>query len=141
MQIYSARTLAKRREALANSLPEDKQYKSEIEQQSVCAITGITVNLELDHVMPLAAGNWGNSKGNLMKLYQPLNSSKNDSNIFQWMEQMEQERLNYLLPEGLEMTVEQFKQKVLEALTVKADELGLTLEQYKQKYNEEYRRS
>ena len=36
------------------------------------------------------------------------------------------------------MTIEEFKEKLLLALTAKAEELDLSLEQYKQKYNEEY---
>lgn len=140
LQMYSVKALAKRREALAKSLPEDKQYMKEIDQQEYCCITGVSSNLEVDHVMPLSKGYWGNSRGNLMKLYQPLNSSKHDSNVFNWIEQMEQERLNYLLPEGIEMTVDQFRHKVIEVLRLKAEEKGLTFEQFKQKYEQEYNR-
>lgn len=53
---------------------------------------------------------------------------------------MEQERLDYLLPESVSLTIAEYKEKMLQVLTVKAEELGLTLEQYKQKYNDEYYR-
>lgn len=139
--IYSARTLAKRQQALSECLPENKQYMKEVEQIKHCEITGVTVTVETDHIMPISKGRWGNTEGNLLRLYQPLNSSKGNANVFDWIDQMEQERLNYLLPKGIEMTTEQFRQKVLNVLAVKAEEKGLTLEQYKQEYIEEYGRS
>lgn len=113
-------------------------YIEQIHQVKKCVITGVTEELALDHVMPIAVGYWGNSKGNLMWLYSRLNTSKGSANVFQWMEEMEQERLDYLLPESVTMTIEEFKEKLLLALTAKAEELDLSLEQYKQKYNEEY---
>lgn len=75
-----------------------------------------------------------------MWLYGSLNTSKSSSNVFDWLEDMEQERLDYLLPESVTMTIEGFKEKLLIALTAKAAELGMTLEQYKQKYTDEYYR-
>lgn len=136
--LYYSRHAEKRQQSLEQSLPEDKQYIEQIHQVKKCVITGVTEELALDHVMPIAVGYWGNSKGNLMWLYSRLNTSKGSANVFQWMEEMEQERLDYLLPESVTMTIEEFKEKLLLALTAKAEELDLSLEQYKQKYNEEY---
>lgn len=140
LAVYSARHLKKRQEAMASCMQDDTAYKKQVTQLAYCEITGATVNLELDHIMPVTRGRWGNTRGNLLRLYHTLNSSKSDSNVFDWLEQMEQERLDYLLPDGIQMTVEQFRQRFTEVLTSKAVEKGLSLEQYKLHYNKEYRR-
>lgn len=137
---YVSKQNIKRQESLKQCLPDDPSYIEEISADKKCAITGVTEGIELDHVMPLAAGNWGNSIGNLMWLYGSLNTSKSSSNVFDWLEDMEQERLDYLLPGSVSLTIAEFKEKMLQVLTVKAEELGMTLEQYKQKYNDEYYR-
>lgn len=133
----TVRTARKRREILKHCLPNDPQYMAEITSESACVITGNTVNTELDHVMPLMCGNWGNSKGNLLWLTKSLNTSKGTKNVFEWADSLEQETLDYLLGYHMELTV--FKFRLMKALAVKAGELGLTLEQYQQKYYREYK--
>lgn len=133
-----ARNHRKRQEAMERCYPDDTEYLETVNQQKVCVITGLTEGIALDHVLPVTKGRWGNNRGNLLWLSEPLNTSKHNRSVFDWAESMEQERLDYLLPEGIQMSVEEFQQKMTLALTVKAGELGLTLEQYKQKYNEEY---
>lgn len=112
----------------------------EINSDKTCVITGVATDTTLDHVMPVIVGRWGNSKGNLMWLYKSLNISKGSNNVFEWIADMEQERLDYLLPESVSMTTTEFQMKMTGALAVKANELGITFEEFKQKYNEEYYR-
>ena len=138
--VYYSRKAERRQLALQNSLPDDKEYLTAFNSDKTCVLTGVSVDTALDHVMPVAVGTWGNTKGNLMWLYSRLNNSKGSANVFEWAADMEQERLDYLLPESVTMTTEEFRGKVAAALTVKAEELGLTFEQFKQKYNEEYYR-
>lgn len=135
---HVVRNQQKRKEALARCYPDDVDYLKRVQEQKVCVVTGLTEGIELDHVLPIKQGRWGNTIGNLMWLSEQLNISKGSKNVFEWSESMEQERLDYLLPEGMQMTVEEFQHKMTLALTVKAEELGLSLDQYKQKYNEEY---
>lgn len=136
---YAARQKKRTEEISKNLLPDDKEYMQLIdEQEHCCQITGATDDIQLDHILPLVKGNWGNTKGNLMYLSAPLNRSKNSSNVFDWLEQMDQERLDYLLPEDCKMTVEQFRQKYLEVLERKAAEKGLSLTEYREGYGKEY---
>lgn len=123
---------------MANCLPDQPEYMTTISKLTYCEITGETERLELDHIMPVTKGNWGNTASNLMKLSQSLNSSKGNKNIFDWLHDMEQERLDYLLDQH--MTVEQFRQKFEQVLTVKASEKGLSFTEYKEQYIEEYNR-
>lgn len=132
----SAKSVYRRQQALSNCNKPDPEYVNSIKQHKVCDVTGDTVQVEMDHILPVTKGRWGSNKGNLMQLSRPLNISKGNKNVFEWVDSMEQERLDYLV-KG-KMTVEQFQSKMYQALTVKAAEMGLTLEQYKQEYNEEY---
>lgn len=135
---YSRKQQERLRQAVSRLYPDDKAYQSFIsEQQHVCPVTGST-DVELDHVMPISRGNWGNTRGNLMYLHKPLNTSKSNKNVFNWLNEMEQQTLDYLLPKGKQMTVEEFRQKYLEVLQKKAAEKEMTLEQYEQQYNEDY---
>lgn len=137
-QSYTARSQAKRQLALANCLPDNTDYLQQVTATNYCEITGVTTELELDHIMPITKGNWGNTEGNLMKLSQSLNSSKGNKNVFSWIAEMEQERLEYLIDES--WTVEQFGHKFEQVLTVKAAEKGLSFTEYKEQYEEEYGR-
>lgn len=119
-------------------VPPDNAYLAVINQDKTCVVTGATVNTELDHIMPVSRGTWGSNKGNLLWLSHGLNVSKGNNNVFTWMADMQQERLDYLVPEGTTCTLDHFHEQMTVALTSKAAELGLTLEQYKQKYNEDY---
>lgn len=51
-----------------------------------CALTGESVNLHADHVIPLAVGHVGTTYGNMIPLSAKLNTSKNASHIFEWFE-------------------------------------------------------
>src|SRR5690625_638161 len=48
-----------------------------------CALTGSEYNLSVDHVIPISKGG-GTVEGNLICIRRDLNSSKNNSNIFDW---------------------------------------------------------
>lgn len=134
----AAKSITRRRKALSNCNKPDKQYVESIQQHKACVLTGTTVDAELDHIMPITKGRWGSNKGNLMYLSQSLNISKGNKNVFEWIDSMEQERLDYLVEGG--MTVAEFQAKMYQVLTVKATEMELSLEQYKQEYIEEYYR-
>lgn len=136
----SQRKTSLRRKQVLAGIPDDKQYMSQLLEDRKCVITGVTEKVALDHIMPVSVGNWGNRKGNLQWMYERLNISKGSKDIFDWVDSMEQERLDYLLPEHVGLTIAEFKQRVYQSLTVKAAEIGLTFEQYKQKYLEEYYR-
>jgi hypothetical protein len=51
-----------------------------------CALTGDTLNVHLDHVIPVSIGHGGTTIGNVIPLRGDLNSSKNNANIFEWFE-------------------------------------------------------
>lgn len=140
VSLYFSRNSGKRQEYLRNCFTDDTAYMEEITVDKSCAITGLTEDIALDHVMPVAVGRWGNTRGNLLWLTRKLNISKHSRNVFEWAEEMEQERLDYLLPETVNMTVGEFKKRLYEALTDKAAELDMTLETYKQEYDKEYYR-
>lgn len=49
-----------------------------------CALTGESADIHWDHLIPIASGKGGTTKGNMIPLKSVLNLSKNDSNIFEW---------------------------------------------------------
>lgn len=138
LAITVVRNHKKRRQAMQRCLPDDPEYLKEMAEVTECIITGETVNTELDHVMPISVGTWGNNKGNLIRLSKQFNLSKGNKNVFYWIDSMEQIRLDYLLPEGTTMAVHKFQQVMYHELTLKAAEIGLSLEEYREKYNEDY---
>jgi 5-methylcytosine-specific restriction endonuclease McrA len=86
-----------------------------------CVLTGSSGKLHLDHVIPLAVGHGGTTYGNMVPLRADLNSSKNDSNIFEWFEanrqrfELSQERFDNLiawLASANAMTVEEYRDYV-----------------------------
>lgn len=52
-----------------------------------CALTGKDVPIHFDHVIPVAIGHGGTVKGNMLPIWQRINSSKSDRNIFEWYEE------------------------------------------------------
>jgi hypothetical protein len=51
-----------------------------------CALTRHKSNVHLDHVIPVSIGHGGTTIGNVIPLRGDLNSSKNNSNIFEWFD-------------------------------------------------------
>lgn len=136
--VYHKRRELKRQRCMELCFPDDQQYLIEVIRQKQCAITGLTENLTVDHIMPVTQGRWGNTAGNLMPLYAPLNQSKGNKNVFEWAEQITQGNLDILLPESMNWSVEYFREQLMNALTDKAAEKGLTLKQYRSEYYKEY---
>lgn len=68
-----------------------------------CALTGASVDIHWDHVVPLATDQCGTTVGNMIPLRKDLNQSKNDANIYEWFEahknrlNLSQERFDRLI--------------------------------------------
>jgi len=124
-----------RRRARKNALPDDFT----IEQQNEvlahfnhsCVLTGESINRSWDHALPIASGHGGTTYGNMYPLRGDLNSSKNDSNLFEWFEsnrqrfKLSQERFDELvkyLADVNEMTVEGYTEYYYECFEDKAKE-------------------
>lgn len=67
-----------------------------------CALTGES-DFHFDHVIPLATGHGGTTKGNMIPLRSDLNVSKSNNNIFEWFEanrqrfELSREKFNQLI--------------------------------------------
>lgn len=110
-----------RRRARKNALPDDFTFEQQNEVLShfnnCCALTGEQANRTWDHAIPIASGHGGTTYGNMYPLRGDLNSSKNDSNLFEWFEsnrqrfKLSQERFDTLvkyLADINGMTVEEY---------------------------------
>ncbi|MCR8843097.1 HNH endonuclease [Paenibacillus sp. SC116] len=88
--IPKSRVNAKRRNArkaaLVNDFSEDQHKELLARFGNKCALTGKEVNLQIDHVIPLAIGHGGTTLGNMLPIWQRINSSKGPRNIFEWYE-------------------------------------------------------
>ena len=138
VHLYAARHAERRKEALMRCYPDDKEYMKLINSEPKCVITGTTDGISLDHILPVTRGRWGNNRGNLMWLSELLNISKGSKNVFEWMDSMEQEILDALLPEGHQMPVEEFRLRLTVALSQKAAEMDLSLAEYEELYHSDY---
>lgn len=77
---------ANRRARLLN-LPNTftlKEKRATLRHFGGCALTSGPYDLHWDHVIPIAVGHAGTTKGNMLPLRSYLNTSKNDRNIFDW---------------------------------------------------------
>lgn len=75
-----------RMNALVNDFTDDDRTNLLEKFGGKCALTGKDVPIQLDHVIPIAIGHGGTTKGNMLPIWQRINSSKNDRNIFEWYE-------------------------------------------------------
>ena len=107
-----------RKQSLPNDLTLEQQNAIMTQFNNACALTGETSNLHIDHVIPLATGHGGTTYGNMIPLRGDLNSSKHDSNLFEWFESnrqrfnLSQAKFNALvkyLADVNEMTVKEYK--------------------------------
>jgi hypothetical protein len=98
-----------------------KQQESVFEFFKGCALTGETIDCHWDHVIPLSIGHGGTTFGNMIPLKANLNTSKRDSNIFEWFNvnrqrfELSQERFDKLiawLASANAMTVEEYRDYV-----------------------------
>jgi hypothetical protein len=115
-----------RRRARKASLPDDftvEQMEETLEYFGGCALTGSKSDIQWDHVIPLATGNGGTLRGNMIPLRGNLNTSKYASNIFEWfeanrqrfnLEQWRFDRLIEWLGKANGMTVEEYRDYVYE---------------------------
>lgn len=126
----------KRRIERVNAGDTDTQYLTRfLAQKSICPITGYSP-AHVEHIMPVSKGDWGNTSKNLMYLHPKLNISKNDKNVFDWLDSITEDKLFYLT--GEKWSVGVFKQKYLEVLSIIAKEQGLNLQEYKEAYYKDY---
>jgi hypothetical protein len=118
-----------RRRARKLSLPDD--FNSHHMEEALayfggCSLTGVSDEIHWDHAIPLATGNGGTTKENMIPLRGDLNQSKKDSNIFEWfisnhkrfeLEQWRFDRLIEWLSKANGMTVEEYRDYVYECHT------------------------
>lgn len=83
-----------------------------------CAFTGKDVDIHLDHVIPVAWEVEGTTISNMLPLWSRLNSSKHDSNVFEWYKN-----------KGAEYEVRE--ELFIDAITYIAELKGMTFEEYK----------
>lgn len=92
-----ARMMKLRRFARKRNLPSDINLKqlTEIKEffGNKCAISDESIDLHMDHVIPLAIGRGGTTLGNMIPLSPKMNQSKNSSHIFEWFDD-NKERFN-----------------------------------------------
>lgn len=75
-----------RKLALPYDLTADQQVDINATFGNACALTGDTLDIHADHVIPLSIGHGGTTYGNMIPLSAELNLSKRASHIFEWFE-------------------------------------------------------
>lgn len=76
-----------RMEALVDDFTDGDRTRLLTRFEGRCALTGNSVPLQVDHVLPVAIGHGGTTLSNLLPIGQRLNSSKGAKNIFEWYEE------------------------------------------------------
>lgn len=75
-----------KRNALPNTLTSDG-YKKVMKKLNLgCFYNEQTINLEIDHVIPISIGHGGTTEGNCVPMTSGLNQSKLNNNVFEWFE-------------------------------------------------------
>lgn len=74
----------KRINALINDFTDDEKDELMYKFDGKCALTGKDVPIHMDHVIPVSIGHGGTTKSNMLPIWQRINSSKSNSNIFEW---------------------------------------------------------
>jgi hypothetical protein len=79
------------REKLLLADLKEKQWETILRRKfkGRCALTGEESDLHLEHAIPLAIGHGGTTEWNCYPLVGRLNSSKNASNLFEWIKRPE----------------------------------------------------
>jgi hypothetical protein len=115
-----------RRRARKNSLPDnftDEQMNGTLKYFQGCALTGDNTSVQWDHVIAISTGHGGTTLGNMIPLRGDLNSSKCDTNIFEWfnanqrrfnLEQWRFDKLIEWLSKANAMSVEEYRAYVYE---------------------------
>lgn len=109
--------------ALVNDFTDEQREHVRSRFGNKCAFTGKDVPIHMDHVIPVAWECGGTTIGNMLPIWQRINSSKSDGNIFDWYEQngsrfdvkpeLFREAIEYLA-ELNGMTYEQYRDYVYE---------------------------
>lgn len=107
-----------RMDALINDFTSDDRAELIERFGGKCALTGKEVELHVDHVIPIAVGHGGTTKANMLPIWQRINSSKSDRNIFEWYAE-NGDRFD-VCPERFEA-----------AIAYLADLNGMTVEEYR----------
>jgi hypothetical protein len=110
-----------RKERLINDFTDDVRTSVLETFGNRCALTGKTVDLQMDHVIPIAVGHGGTTKANMLPIWQRINSSKCSRNIFEWYKvngerfgvvpELFDRAIDYLARLN-EMTVDQYREYV-----------------------------
>lgn len=77
----------RRREALVDDFTNEQREALLDRFNGKCALTGKSLPIHLDHVIPLSIGHGGTTIANMLPIWQRINTSKNASNIFEWYEE------------------------------------------------------
>jgi hypothetical protein len=77
----------KKRNDILKYLPSTltKIQLSEMKQDAVCALTGSSDDVSVDHFIPLEWGHGGEYSGNIYFIKRKLNASKSNINPFKWI--------------------------------------------------------
>lgn len=98
--------------------------------------------VHIEHLMPITINNqkpYGNSETNCYYLLGPLNSSKGNKNVFDWIDSMSHSHLQFLLEDSpVELNLQEFREGMFRIITGLAEKQGLTFDQYKEQYNRDY---
>lgn len=95
-ELYERKALGGRRRGarrdmlryLPATLPKDELAARK--REAVCALTGATKDVTVDHFIPLAWGHGGETEGNVFFVRKDLNASKSNRNPFRWYRQLTQ---------------------------------------------------
>lgn len=80
----ATRRRKKRVESLINDLTSEQTSLISDRFDGKCALTGKDVPLHMDHVIPVSIGHGGTTLSNILPIWQRVNSSKSNRNIFEW---------------------------------------------------------
>lgn len=109
--------------ALINDFTDEEESLLRSKFGNKCALTGKSVPLHMDHVIPIVIGHGGTTLSNMLPIWQRINSSKGAKNIFVWYEENGErfgvcpdrftEVIEYIA-ELNEMTTEEYREYVYE---------------------------
>lgn len=81
---YVTNKRAERLKNLVNDFTEEDRDNLLHKFNGKCAFTGKEVNLHMDHVIPVSWEIEGTTLSNMLPIWDSINSSKNDNNVFEW---------------------------------------------------------
>lgn len=84
--VISQKKRKTRIDAMINDFTDEQKAKVLARFNGKCAFTGKDVPLHMDHVIPVATEKGGTTLANMLPIWQRINSSKSDNNVFEWYE-------------------------------------------------------